>query len=406
MMLLTLWNEAMNAVDPKSLFGGGRSGGASLRQTPRGVLCWGKAALRTWQTLQERPLRGQAVPPSLVIAPDESRARRFLEGRIVFGDHPLPGARSFKAGEALLDFFDSLRRFEIGRLEVFLSGGASSLAWLRPARLSESELRRRLEEGYARAQSIARWNRQRARLCVLKGGGAAGWLRKIAPQVHTVRVHVISDVAPFGPEVVGSGPFWDGKIPHRVVADNAALLSAIESAGARRGDRVLYRRESCPLSWDQWVGVLARKTETALKNGRSGILLMGGEPEVSLPNSPGHGGRQTQIAGALALRLWRPLLEGKVEILCMSSDGVDGRSGAAGAYLYETNTQSWLSSVSERARLRRALASFDSAGFLWEKGACLPERWTGTNVQDAAIVRVRGAANRVEQKQVMRCAPK
>jgi glycerate-2-kinase len=381
-----LWLEALSAVHPRALVGTGPRAGAA-------ALFWGKAAIATCAAWSEAG--PGAPPPALVIAPRGEpvppRLRSFA--RVVFGEHPLPGPGSFAAAGELLEFFDSLRRLGIRSLDVHLSGGASSLAWLPLAGLGRDALLERLRELYGRPLSIAALNERRARLCLLKGGGAAAWLARLAPGTRA-RVHVLSDVAPFGPGVVGSGPFRDGRIPHRLLADNGTLLGAAAGAARERGWAVLARHALPPVDWSRWIELAERETRRALaRRPGGGVILLGGEPRVALPSSrAGRGGRQTQIAAALAARLARELGAGRVELLAAASDGVDGASRSAGARL-EGRVARRAGSPGAAARLREAARRFDSARALAALGALRPPGPTGTNVQDLLVVRVRRAAS-------------
>lgn len=373
-------------IDPFELFSESRFPDLDPEE---GVLCWGKAALRTWQALSSR--RRKIVGPALVIAPKGSSGMSPAGARVIFSEHPLPGDSSYEAGEAILDFFDALRRTQTRKLRVFLSGGASSLAWLRPHSISERELRSRLEMLYARPLSIAELNAKRSSLCALKAGGAARWLRKIAPHVK-VRVEVISDVLPFGPEVVGSGPFAEPGIPHRVAADHRTLMREIGRLAKPLGYPVLGQWAGRVSPWREWADHLIENLDRALGAGKTGLLLMGGEPRidlsaVSLEGGYGLGGRMTQIAATLAVDEWTALLTGEVEILCGSSDGVDGTSESSGAWLNEGLGRKLLNPKT-RWNFQKAVLGLDSASCLRRWSALLPSRPTGTNVQDLVIIKV------------------
>jgi hydroxypyruvate reductase len=62
------------------------------------------------------------------------------------------------------------------------------------------------------------------------------------------------------------------------------------------------------------------------------VLLSGGEATVTLKGE-GRGGRNTEFALALALALEQPVMTFRVHALSAGTDGLDGRAGAAGAWL-------------------------------------------------------------------------
>jgi hydroxypyruvate reductase len=283
---------------------------------------------------------------------------------------------------------DDLHRLQVRRLRVFLSGGASSSAWLRPATLSETELEEELERLYAKPLSIRELNSRRARLCLLKQGGAARLLRWISPSTHA-RVELISDVAPFGPEVVGSGPFWSERIPHRVLADNSTLRRAFcEFAKAHRLE-VLSRPRLLQGQASEWVQEIAGDVARAR---HPGVLVYGGEPQLELPAARGRGGRLTHLAALLTLRFEDEIRAGVLEILCASSDGVDGASGSAASFV-DQRILSALAPRSTLAVLRRAVARADTGSVLARAGALIPSFSTGTNVQDLVAIRLRRSSS-------------
>lgn len=383
--LLPLWESARVKIDPCHLIDAVPSGA---------LLCWGKAAARTWTALAgARDVRAPALviaPLALGTGPDASVPERVCSSgvRWVFAEHPLPGPGSFEAGRLLLDFFDSLRRFKTSQLTVYLSGGASSLAWVPPSRQNEQQLLRKLGKLYRAPLSIEQLNVRRSRLCALKGGGSARWLKRLAPCVRRLDVKVISDVAPYPLSVVGSGPFWDGETRHVLLADNSTVVRAVAWEARRRGVgpvTTILKKTAC---WQEWVLCAEKWTETMLKSGGCGLLVVGGEPYVDLSkHRPGRGGRQTHIAAALAVSLWKQIVQGRVEILCMSTDGVDGQSGAAGACLCQNSVQA-LASPSVFKDMARAVDHFDSATVLERIGALVPSCPSGTNVQDVMMIRV------------------
>jgi glycerate 2-kinase len=381
--LLKLAQEALSELHP--------SNGMRKLRTGTAVLCWGKAAAATAQALVERELesavrcRGVKIPSLLILprgeaVPDVLKADPVRGWRVVQGEHPLPGPGSLEAGSALLDLFDDLRRHEVKRLEVFLSGGASSLAWLPPAGVSFGEVESRLRELYARPLSIARLNAERSKHCQLKAGGASRWLRALAPEVR-VRVQVVSDVSPFGAEIVGSGPFWDGRVSHRIVADNRAWVRRVTALAREARVPVLDFEAGRLGPWQQWVKELGAR----VSEGRRGMIVWGGEPQVDLRRArrAGRGGRQTQIAAALLENWADAIAQGRLEVLCLSSDGVDGRSGAAGAWL---RARSGVHALKRPAELRHAVRGLDSATLLGRWGGLVPSWATGTNVQDLVVV--------------------
>jgi glycerate-2-kinase len=317
------------------------------------LLFWGKAARAQWELLStgDRP-----------------------ELRVV-GNHPLPGTQSFEAGWRILEFFDLLRRERVRSLGVLLSGGASSQAWLRPADVSEDALQARLTELYRAPLSIQKLNAARGRLCALKSGGSARWLARLAPGVRA-EVFVLSDVLPFGPEVVGSGPFAVREVRHRVLADGATAVRAAARAAEGEGLRVVRADAGVLGDWSRFGGELE-----GLAPGTA--WAVGGESQIHVGGGDGasRGGRLSHVACRLLERLHSPISAGRLEILALATDGHDGLSGGAGVMLTASVTR-----VLRKASLRQAVARFDTGPALARAGALLPSSETGTNLQDLLVV--------------------
>lgn len=373
----SLWDAALESLNPAALLDCRRTRPSS----DEAVLCWGKAAGATWAALGRR---GRC----LVIAPDSGPPGSA--GVWWFkGEHPLPGEGSFTAGTALLEFFQALSRFQVRRLRVFLSGGASSLAWIPPPGVGRRELLDELQRLYKQPLDISELNARRGRLCQLKGGGAARWLRALAPGVGT-RVEVLSDVLPFGPEVVGSGPFQAPGIRCRVLADNRTLVGAILRESHERGIPVLGVEAGRRGPWRRWVSDIVRCVSRARRARGSGLMIWAGEPQVKLSGrEAGLGGRQSHLALALALELRPWLRSGRLSLLCGASDGVDGLSGSGGVVLDRTKLQN-LGDPGLSSKGEKALREMDSGGFWFREArrALLPSRVTGTNLQDSVLVHV------------------
>jgi glycerate 2-kinase len=417
-------------------------GGAAVRAAlaaeapPRGpvhLLALGKAA--------EAMLRGaagawpKAITRALVVAPagslQESPQLPFPVRRQP-GNHPVPGAESLAAGAAVADFLQGVPAAET--LLVLLSGGASSLAELPRDGVDLPLLRELNTRLLAAGLDIRVMNALRGRFSRLKAGGAAG----LCPAAD-IRVLFISDVPGDAPAAVGSGPFWApedaavGTGPFRSSEDAAvgsnpllprdALAAAtavpeigwseledllrrlppaprpatrpahrlVASNGDARAAAVVAARAAGLQAWDHGLfpdgsGLrLACRVVRFLRDAPAGVHVWGGEAPVRLPDRPGRGGRAQHLA-ALLLLLW--LARGwprPVAVLSAATDGVDGNSGAAGAWFGDDRPRS---DRGLHAALRQALRRADTAAF-WERlDQVVPGTQTGTNVMDLLIVQV------------------
>src|SRR5690606_32786926 len=116
----------------------------------------------------------------------------------------------------------------------------------------------------------------------------------------------------------------------------------------------------------------------ALRDGARGVYVCGGETTVRLPDTPGRGGRNQQLALAAAC-----VLEGAAGLLlACASDGVDGKSPDAGALVDgQTTARIRQAGLSPQQALLRA----DSNRTLAAAGDVIHIGPTGTKVAEHVI---------------------
>jgi glycerate 2-kinase len=321
--------------------------------------------------------------------------------RVLLGDHPVPGARSLVAGQALLRFIDALPGE--APLLCLLSGGSSALAEVLPAGVDLAGLARANQWLLGSGLPIEATNRVRAGLSCLKAGRLA---QRLAGRRRVV-VLAISDVPGDDPAVIGSGPWtaaqpapWPDGLPawllallrhapprpapgdgtlaavdYRLVANGTQALRAAGAVARAAGLPVLLHE--APLQGE--VPELAAALLAKILAGPAGLHGWSGESTIRLPARPGRGGRNSHLALELACALaGRP----DVELLCAATDGSDGSGGAAGG---------WADGgvVARGAALgldaRAALARADSGSYLAATGDALVTGPTGTNVMDLVL---------------------
>lgn len=381
---------------------------------PVTVIGAGKAAaamaLGCEQALGPANVTGEIIAPDRVDAP-------LASIRLHHASHPLPDERGVKATRSLLQQAESAT----GDLLCLFSGGASSLLVCPRPPLSLAD---KIETNRLLLQcgtAIEELNTVRKHLSEAKGGGV---LRHSSAETISL---LISDVAGDDPATIGSGPTapdpttfadaWDiirrYGLERRLPATVADLLRAgtegkvIEtvkpgSAEARRGVHAVIGSNSTALrgaaaaararGWDVQMfdqPVIGDTTAAAHDFGRRLkqlatesrsrplCLLAGGETTVVVRGS-GRGGRNQEFALALAVHLdgMRGL------VLSAGTDGIDGPTDAAGAFV-DGDTL-------DRARRRSsdpdaALANNDSYNFFKNLGDLFVCGPTGTNVMDIKV---------------------
>ena len=394
------------------------------------VLSFGKAAAAMAEALadvlDERLTAGLAVVPGPVAAP----SGRF---EILEASHPVPDARSVEAGRRALDL--ASRAGERDLLFVCISGGGSSLLAL-PAEGIALDKKRRLTEDLLRAGATVReLNIVRKHLSAVKGGRLA----KAAFPAEVVTL-AISDVVGDDLGTIASGPaHWDGstfaearailecyglwdsasalvrarieegqrglveetlkegdpvfaRVHSFLVADNMTALRGARREAERRGYEAIFlsstdsgeaRRVAAG-----YTAFLAELACAARVLPRPLCLLAGGELTVTVTGK-GRGGRNTEFALAALAEMEKAGPAGiDWLILSMGTDGVDGPTDAAGAWIE--------AATAGRARAlgldpAAYLAENDSYEFFRRTGNLIVTGPTGTNVMDLRVFLVRGA---------------
>ena len=323
-----------------------------------------------------RTVLGDAIEQMLVVTKDghvDAALRDMAGVTVLESAHPLPDARSLRAGEELTQ---RLRALPAGARPLFLvSGGSSSLVEALQPGVTLQELRALNELGLAAGWDIAQLNARRARLSRLKGGGVA---RLLGPRPALALF--ISDVPDDDVDVIGSGLLGhlqgsiDG-IERHVIANVEQAVQAAVEAGAARG----LMLEAGTRRFDADAADVAAHFVERLRTTPAAGVVWGGESTVILPARHGRGGRNTHLALAAA----RLLRAGEaLTILAAGTDGTDGPTGDAGALVDSGSV--------ERAELagcdvELAFREFDSATALEAAEDLVHTGPTGTNVGDILI---------------------
>lgn len=319
----------------------------------------------------------------------------------VESDHPVPGARSLAAGATLLRHVAARAR-PGARFLFLLSGGASSLAEAPSPGLSGDDLMALTRALLASGLDIAQMNRARRAVSAIKGGRLAAALQG-CPTLNLL----ISDVPGDDPAVVGSGlltptreEFDAGAYPPTVRAllagvapapiPDDALFANIDTrivaclddakAAAAQAARAAGREAQVAPEFVCGDACAAARALTRALAGRPGALLVwGGETTLTLPASPGRGGRNQHLALAAAVEIDG---DPRLHFLAAGTDGTDGPTDAAGG-LVDGGTLA--RGADQGLDARDCLARADSGVFLEAAGDLLTTGPTGTNVMDLMI---------------------
>ncbi len=424
-LLRRLFDAAVAAADPLKVLA------PHLPPPPAGrtvVVGVGKAAAKMALAVErawpDRPLSGLVVTTYGADLPDPPPGRRIP---VRFASHPVPDAAGAAAARDILEAVRGLSRDD---LVLFLvSGGGSALSTLPAAGLTLEDLAAVNRALLASGAPIGEMNCIRKHLSAFSGG-------RLAVAAHPARVVTlaISDVPGDDPAVIASGPtvpdpttFADARalVAHhgmRLPDAAARHLERAEDETPKPGDPRLAGHELrmiatpmlalraaagaaramglSPLILGDALEGEARELGTALAGiargvaahgeplPRPAVLLSGGEATVALPpgargGGHGRGGRNTECLLGLACALAG---EPGVWALCADTDGIDGKSDAAGAVAApDTLARARAAGLDPRA----VLAAHDSHGLFERLGDLVRTGPTLTNVNDFRAVLVR-----------------
>lgn len=281
------------------------------------------------------------------------------------GGHPKPTNQSLAAGACLLDWIAALPQNAV--VWACLSGGASAILEQTKPGSSLDDLQACLERSFAEGWPIERLNAERQKHSLLKGGGLAKLLGS-----RLEKVFCLSDVEPGRLDILGSGPFWTESTReiHKVVADRNSLKTIIDQAARELGVKPIYLG-SFSMDLEEWAET---HLKAAISRAESGTLCCWlGEPTIKLGPNPAKGGRCHEAAFRARL-----LIQPNQAFAAFGTDGLDGTSGEAGA---------WVCPEMPLPESPDAiLESHDSLAWCKEVSASIPEKTTGSNLNDIALL--------------------
>jgi len=312
-------------------------------------------------------------------------------------------------------------------LIIFLtSGGCSALFTSPPASISLREKQKTTGLLLQAGATIQGMNTVRKHLSLTKGGRSA----QLAFPATVINL-VLSDVIGNHLDIIGSGPFvpdpssyqdaWNvvdkysliKKVPPSVIAylheGIQGLIEETPKPGAACFDQVTHtiiatnlmalkdaKKEARGLGFKSFIlsaqiqgearelakfyGAIAKEVcQSGNPSKKPVCLLAGGEPTVTVTGK-GLGGRNTELALAMALEIKE--LPGTL-FLSAGTDGTDGPTDAAGAIISGfTYTRALKKGISPEGHLNNN----DSYTFFKKAGGLLMTGPTGTNVMDLHIL--------------------
>jgi glycerate-2-kinase len=398
--LVGVSRRAILALDGRGLV---RNVLAATRVGPCRVWAVGKAAPAMAEGA--RDALGDDLASGLIISKDPI-APPDARFSVIVGAHPVPDARSDAAGRALLDAARAVGEEE--RVILLLSGGTSALVSSPVDGVTLDEMREITQALVRSGAPIGDINTVRRHLGRVLGGKLAAACR------GRILALALSDVIGSDPAAIGSGPVSPDattvadavavaaqrmladrhidaiarapetpkpgdacfeRVDHRVLAGPEALRDVAVHEVEAAGFRAVVRRALVARELYAFADELTAAFETLAAGD---VLVAVGEPTLRVTGA-GRGGR----AQHLALFIARALAGRPMAFVACGSDGSDGPTDAAGAFV---DGDTWDAAVARGLRPADALAAFDAHTLLAAASATLVTGPTGTNVCDLFLL--------------------
>ena len=377
------------------------------------VISVGKAAHTMASALEmQAGNQFEGIIASPVLPTSQVRGFRYFQG-----GHPTPNEESIRAAEAILK---SVGAQNASSLVIFmLSGGGSSIAEkLIDDETSLTDLIAAYQLLVHSGAPIAEINAIRKHLSAIKGGRLA----QAACPAQQVSI-LVSDVPESTPDALASGPTMpdsttaedcyaiaakyrmveqfpqsvrelfqrhaleetpksDDPAFHRsrwwTVLSNASLLEASRAVAERHGFTVEVDNSCDDWDYARAADYLLNRVRDLRKKTERLCLISGGEVTVKVTNG-GVGGRNQQFALSCAEKI----ADENITVLSAGTDGIDGNSPAAGAFVDGTT----LARARSRGLLPEAyLAAFNAYPFFDALGDTIMTGPTGNNLRDLRIL--------------------
>jgi glycerate 2-kinase len=346
---------------------------------------------------------------------------------ITHSSHPIPDISGVKGTKKMINILRKTRPSDL--VIVLISGGGSSLMPLPSKDLSLSEKQAVTNSLILSGASIEEINIVRKHLSRIKGGQLPRYMNKKCRLVSLIISDVINDKI----EVIASGPttpdsstyedaarvlkkysLWN-KQHHRAQAIIDQGLRSHKDETPKPGDTIFQKvtnilignnNVACTAAANYLIGrglearnlgssfdgearYFGRKLAILAKGIQTKELplayVLGGETVVKIDPTKNHGvgGRNQETLLAAAIQLKNPPIDQDTTIVCVGTDGIDGNSEAAGAFL---NSQGISNIMSKNLDGRYFLKTHNSYCFFKQLNSLVITGRTGTNVNDISII--------------------
>ena len=393
--LLSMWKEILSAVIPDVLL----SSIDITKNEPITCISIGKAAEAMYMALVKNSQI--SVKRAYLITKYGHIFNTHNQAEIMESGHPYHDMNSIKAGKHLIETVQSCLTEE--PIVFLISGGASALVEYLPKEIDANEYFSWIKKLLCSGANIEEINTVRKAFSMIKGGQILSYC-----QSKYQFCALISDVVNKEPDCIGSGLtfHWEYSfaevqrilmryhltIPHvweaflqtrqfskSTIPIHNTVLSSVSDlvrSAVRVWEEHGYKVVIMNPCWQSSLSELYDEIVEQIQNESSPlhtVWLWAGEPTVRVEGE-GKGGRCQH----LALLLTEKIKQTNWHFAALASDGTDGSTDKAGAYVMGKTWQEHTGLVS----FTQAVKQFDSGSYLETCNATVSTGPTGTNVND------------------------
>lgn len=346
---------------------------------------------------------------------------------VTHASHPVPDVSGVKGTQKIIEILRKTTPADL--VMVLISGGGSSLMPLPSENLSLKEKQAITSSLILSGASIGEVNAVRKHLSRIKGGQLIRYKNKECRLISLIISDVINDEL----SVIASGPtcpdpstysdaarvlkkygLWNKqygdarnvivrglrgceaetpkpgdpifqKVGNLLIGNNSIACKAAQKYLRTRG--VEAHTLGTAFDGEAWRfgGELAILAKELMMKDRSLAFVLGGETVVKIDraNNYGVGGRNQEAILAAAIDLQASHSDQDITVLSAGTDGIDGNSEAAGAFL---NSQVMSNMQEKNLDARYFLRTHNSYCFLRQLNSLIITGRTGTNVNDISII--------------------
>lgn len=281
------------------------------------------------------------------------------------GTHPVVSEKNIEQTQLFLDYLSKVKGEDT--LIFLLSGGASALLEMPQDKISFEDLKSKHKELLRSGLGISEMNEIRKSLSKVKDGKLLNFIK-----TKNILQLITCDIPSEKLEDVSSGPMLSSQHkdnhPFTLLGQSASLLL---NNLCRDSSRIRGKIYDCSL--EQMQNDLLSHLP-----GSNQMLISGGEAPIKLPKNSGKGGRNTHFVLSFAEIVYKNPSNRDIHIMSLGTDGGDGPTNAAGAYIsYELYNS--LSS-------RQYLEEYNSYEYFEKIGTLIKTGPTKTNVMDVRFI--------------------